>query len=117
MVTENDVKRFVIAVRVLSRRSDNYNSASQKSHTKLVIQMQHALKNQNNRKYVISAITGLPITSQKELTQASVSALIDQTLEGSSDNIIKQIEETIEKKFIEDPIGFFPWNLFPWERE
>ena len=119
MTIEDEVQQFVIAVRVLSRRYDDQaiRFPSWKSMTKLRLQIEEQLENKKMRVPVLAAITGLPITSSKQLCQPSVSTLIDQTLEErKGEHIIKYIEDNVRKGIAQDPIGFKPWNLYPWEK-
>ena len=113
----DEVKSFVIAVRVLSRNNPNIEITSDKSRIKLLIEINELLDNKALRKHVLAAITGLPITSQSQLTQASTSTIIDQLVNGRDNvRIIKSIEEAVRKGFAQDPLGFKPQLLYPWER-
>ena len=122
MTIEDDVQQFVIAVRVLSRRFDDYvwQGSSDLSRTCLLLMVEGMLKNKALRVHVLSAITGLPLTSQNQLMQVSTSTLIGQFKkegeEKNNERIIKYIEETIRKGFAQDPLGFKPQLLYPWER-
>jgi hypothetical protein len=112
---EQKVKEFIISVRLRSRAEMNVNGSSRKSVKRLIIQMTDALENKKLRNHVLAAITGLPITSQNQLTQGSTSILIDETNDGKSNEILRAIEEVVAAGFAKDPIHFRPCTLFQWE--
>lgn len=71
---------------------------TQKQHTKLVIQFNERLVDPKQRKNVLMAITGLHISSQKQLTRHYVSALIDEMEKNErSSDIIKEIENEVRR--------------------
>jgi len=117
--TLDEVKGFVIAVRILSRNIENINLATPLSMTCLRLFMEDYLVNKALRVHVIAAITGLPITTQLRLTQASTSAMIGQFKtkgeEERNERIIKYVEEDVRAGFAKDPLGFDPQHLYPWE--
>ena len=117
--TLDEVKGFVIAVRILSRNIENINLATPLSMTCLRLFMEDYLVNKALRVHVIAAITGLPITTQLRLTQASTSAMIGQFKtkgeEERNERIIKYVEEDVRAGFAKDPFGFDPQHLYPWE--
>lgn len=115
MTTQDQIKQFVISVRTRSRAEMNIGGPSRDSVIKLIIQMNKALKNKHLRIHVLSAITGLPITSQNNLTQGSTSVLIDETKDSKSNNILRDIEDQVAAGFALDPIHFRPSRLYPWE--
>ena len=120
------VKQFVITVRRKAMQDISFAGASQKSIVKLILTLQdylyvpteqgaipHIVTKEEMRIPVIQAITGLPITSTKQLTQHYVSVLIDEVINVSKDYpaTVPFIEGLLEKRVSESP-----WNLFPWEK-
>jgi hypothetical protein len=60
------------------------------------------------RKPVLSAITGLRINTQNLLTAHYHSVLIDETMEGKSNDVLRRIESLIKTKYL-----LHPWDLYP----
>ena len=117
---QDEVRGFVIAVRILSRNIENIELATDRSRTCLLLTVEGMLKNKALRVHVLAAITGIPITTQSLLCQASTSAMIDQFKtkgeEERNERIIQYIEEDIRAHFAKDPLGFDPHDLYSWER-
>ena len=106
-----ETQQFVLAIRYRALADNSYHGASRKSMTKLVIEIQERIVNPKNRKDVLRAITALPISSQKELTQHYVSVLIDEITDNErSKHILEQIERLIETQ-----PSVSAWKLFPQE--
>jgi len=110
-----NVKQFVISVRTRSRANPNINAPSRESIIMLIIQMNHALRNKHLRVHVLSAITGLPITSSNNVTQGTISTMIDETKDFRSDTILQEIEREVASGFVNDPLHFRPFRLYSWE--
>lgn len=110
LASPEEVEAFVTAVRLRSRiQEDDYRGATLKQIVKLVIQIDRALVNKKNRKRVLQAITGLPIKSQKELAGCIQSVLIDETLDGKSDSVLRGIEADLENASGIQAIDLYPW--------
>lgn len=114
---ETELEKFVVSARLTALTDFWFSEATVKTKQKLAIEIQERLVNGKNRKYVLQAITGLPILSQTALTAKYHSVLIKEieTNEASTD-ILREIERLILEGFKKDPFGFEPWTLFPWHR-
>ena len=111
------VKQFVIAVRTRAKQDEIFSGTSDKSRKKLIILLNKQLRNKDNRIRVLQAITGLPITTQNNLTQWMTSVLIDQVINANTRNetTLMDIERALEEH--NSTKGTQPaWELFPWER-
>ena len=107
-------RQFIVAIRTSALKDNVYLPATQKTKTRLVIQIHNRLKHPPNRKYVLQAITGLPLSSQNNLTAHYHSVLIQETLEDDKCLVpLRELEERILEGFERDPFGFEPWGLFP----
>jgi hypothetical protein len=114
-MNNNSIRDFIISVRVRSRANQNLNGPSKKSVIRLIIQMEKALSNKKLRIPVLQAITGLAIIHSYSLTQGQISVLIDETIDNKGDYALALIEKDVQMGFAEDPIGFHPADLYPWE--
>jgi hypoxanthine phosphoribosyltransferase len=106
------VKQFVIAVRRKAIRDSSYAPSSRASTVMLVITMLENLEDREKRIAVLQAITGLPITSSKLLTQGYTSVLIEevQNVCKNFPAVLHDIERLLESRAMREP-----WTLFPWE--
>ncbi len=91
-----ELRQFILACRTRALQDEEFGYRTNAQATRLVIQIEAALKNKKNRKAVLQAITGLPISSQNELTFWYHSVLIEETLEGRSDALLREIEMAVE---------------------
>jgi hypothetical protein len=105
---ENSVKQFIISVRARATQDTIYAIATRDQVIKLIIQMNAALEDKEMRKPVLSAITGLRVNTQTLLTAHYHSVLIDETMEGKSDAILRRIEGLVKTRYL-----FHPWDLYP----
>ncbi len=113
---EDKLKQFIIAVRMRSRASQEYDhQTTAASRTKLIIQIEEVLQDKKNRIPVLAAITGLPITSQNQLSQSTTSVLIDETIGDKSNEILRQIEADIIEGITKNAALFNPSQLYSWE--
>lgn len=80
MEIPENVISFIIAVRRRAMGDELYLPSSIKSMQKLAIEISERIENPKNRKKVLQVITGLPITTQKNLTQYYTSVLIDEII-------------------------------------
>jgi DNA-binding transcriptional regulator YhcF (GntR family) len=105
----DELEQFVISVRLraLDDRTFQYRTAGQ--CRRLVVQIEKALKNPENRKKVLQAITGLPIRSQNELTYWYHHVLIDETREAKDAELLRAIEDLTEAVVDCEPADLFPW--------
>jgi len=110
--TPDEVKQFIIAVRRKASGDIAYAKTTQKSFGRLRSEITKRLRDPDKRISVLAAITGLPITSQKQLTQHWTSVLIDEVVNDS-----KKFDITISftEGFIEGQTGIVPWRIYPWE--
>lgn len=115
----DNVKQFIVAVRVKARQDDTYAGPSPKSILKLLLLLEGTkdqpglLKNKANRKPWLQAVTGLPLTSSKNLTQWYVSTLIDEVI-NAKPGVIEEIERLLEERSGRE--GDPAWGLFEWEK-
>ena len=98
MELSEKTKAWIITVRGLSNQDNLYLSPSHREGhdqvTTLIILMNKALsleKNEKMRKSILAFITGLPITSQSQLTMHTHSVLIDQLHDGGHNDEIREI--------------------------
>ena len=114
------LKRFVCSVRRLAMNDQNYRRSDNQC-IKLIIQLEDALTGGGFqpdwkifRKPVLQAITGQQLMdvdgypSQNMLTSRWHSVLIDATLDGQADFIIREIANLVSINF-----AIPPWKLFP----
>ena len=108
----NYIKQFVIAVRRRALQDEGFVETTDKSRTKLIIEISSKLEDKTDRIPVLQAITGIPLTSQNQLTQAYTSVLIDEVINVNSENqnAIAFIERLVKKR-----TSLKPWQLFPWD--
>ena len=114
------VKAFVIAIRRLSMRDTTGAGTSRNSRITLILLLESGLKNKENRVAVLQALTGLPIATQNNLTQASTSALIDQLIgemNGEKPCLTRESRSVIRitEGLVEDGVVRYPWLLYPWD--
>jgi hypothetical protein len=109
----NFVKQFIIAVRRRAMQDDLFIQTTPKSRTKLLLEIQSRLADKNNRKGVLQAITGIPLQSQNQLTQAYTSTLIDEVI-----NVSLSYPSTLShiERLLKEPTGLKAWDLFPWDK-
>ena len=107
----NEIREFVITVRVCARADEFFAGTSDKARIKLIIELEHSLVNKENRLKFLQAVTGLPLDTQNRLTAHYTSVLIEETIDGRNKKAIQDIE-----RYIEGKPDCFPWDLFPWER-
>lgn len=109
-ICSDKCEELVIAARLRSQaHGDDFSEATTKQVQKLVITINEALRNKDNRKKVLQAITALPITSQKQLTFWTHSILIDVLTEEGSREVLREIEDLIEARVDTEAINLFPW--------
>jgi len=109
----NFVKQFIISVRRRALQDETHAGTSRESRIKLIIELNERLSDKLMRVPVLQAITGLPITSQNQLTQAYTSVLIDEVINERDLNskTIAYIE-----KLVKERTGIKTWELYPWDR-
>ena len=107
-VTEK-TKLSVIAIRIVAAGDTTFAASSRKSVLRLMMELETRLANEDNRIPVLQALTGIPITSQTQLTQQYTSAIIDEVIHGDR-NIISETERLIEEHPDIRPFRIFPWN-------
>jgi hypothetical protein len=91
------VQQLIEAVKRLSLDDDLFLTPTIPQLEKMNIQFNMALgKKKELRIPVIRLLTNLPISSTKQLTRKMVSVIIDQTLDGRSDELIRQLANAIE---------------------
>ena len=105
------LEQFVISVRRNAQKDTEIAYRSDGQKTRLIIQIEKALVNPKNRRRVLQALTGLPIGSQNELSWWYHHVLIDETIGGKSDRLLREIEALVEAQTDGQPWGIFPW---PW---
>jgi hypothetical protein len=110
VTTSEEVKQFIISVRRHAMKDESWHGASNKARIKLIIQLNKALRDPDNRVAVLAAITGLNITSQYNLTGYYTSVLIEETLDGKCNSIIGEIESNVEERNIPRPCDLYPWD-------
>ena len=86
--------QFIVAVRGLMRQDHEYLPSRGGSWGNLIKKMEAILVDSEMRKPVLRAITGLSITSQKQLTWHTHTTLIEEIERGGEDvaTIIRSIE-------------------------
>lgn len=91
-------RQFIESIRRNSRNDTRFLPPTPKQLQKLIIQMDAALGKElkEKRVSVLKEITGLPITSSKQLTLHTLSVLIDETQEGKSDVELREIARSLE---------------------
>jgi hypothetical protein len=102
---------FIVAARNLANRDNLFSPATNKTMTKLVIQLDERLQDKKNRKVWLRMVTGLPITSQKQLTHQSQSAIIGLIESGKYDEQVREIEDYITS-YIEEHPGIDAKDIF-----
>lgn len=103
------IESFVITIRTLAMNDTTYHSSSRKSILKLMIMIKDNLDNPDNRIPVLQMITGLPISSQNNLTQHYTSVLINELLNlPPKSTILYDIE-----KLVEGATGKVAWEIYP----
>ena len=105
------VKEFIIAIRVNARKDIYYDDPGRDAVIKLIIQLKEILLNPDDRIRVLQAITGLPIASSNNLTHNYICLLIGETLDGKNSDVIQIIE-----RYSQSRPDSLAWHLFPWER-
>jgi hypothetical protein len=102
-----ELKQFIKSCRTRALHDEEFGVRTGKQAQKRAIQIGEGLRNPRNRRAVLQAITGLPISSQKELTFWYHSVLIEETIDGHPDTLLREIE-----KAVEDTAGCSPWDLY-----
>lgn len=111
-VFPKEVEDFVVACRIRAQaREADYSGPTPRQKQALAGFLHTVLVNKDNRHRVLQAITGLPIASQKQLTFGWHSVLLDEILDGGSNEILSIIEGIVE-----DPTLLRAWEVFPWHR-
>jgi hypothetical protein len=105
----DELKQFVISVRLRALEDRTFQYRTDRQCRRLVIQIEKALKNPQNRKKVLAAIMGLPLRTQNELTYWQHHVLIDETKEESDAVLLQEIEALIEAVADCKPADLFPW--------
>jgi hypothetical protein len=91
------LQQLIEAIRRLSLKDDRFLPPTQKQLSKMNIQFNETLgKRKDLRVKIISELTGLPITSTKQLTRFTVSVIIDQTLDGKENECINELADALE---------------------
>jgi hypothetical protein len=109
-----DVIKLVIAIRGKMQQDTEYREVTRDTRIKLILTLQDILKNKENRKDVLRALTGIkmPEWSQSRLTQHTHCVIIDAIVERKHDKEIREIERLIET-YRESAIGLFAIGVFP----
>jgi len=105
------IREFVITIRVLARNDMYFLQVSNGARGLVISNIEKALANKANRMPVLRAITGINITSSKQLTAHYASTIIEEIIDGKNRETLQNIE-----RFIESRIDFDPRDLFPWEK-
>lgn len=105
----SDVEQFVTSIRLRALEDCSFGYRTNAQAQKLAIQIQQTLRNPENRKAVLQALTGLPIGTQNELTFWYHHVLIDELQEEADADLLRAIEDIVEAT-----AGSEPWALFPW---
>lgn len=114
------VIKFVVACRARMQQDSEYAQVSDKARVKLILLLNEILRNKDNRKEVLQAITGIemPEWSQSKLTLHTHCVLIE-AIEGPQsrkerlyDNEIREIEHAVSH-FAKTGLGLFKIGTFP----
>lgn len=111
------IVQFMTSFRMASAADESWHRATDKSRTRLLLDLQKRLVNKDNRVHVLAALIGQPIQSQNELTQGTTSALIkeleveNECLTAGEASAITLIERVIEANS-----SIMPYRLFPREQ-
>lgn len=95
--------QFITTARGLMRQDTQFSEVSKKARVKLLIQLEEMLEDKENRKPVLRLITGLPISTQNNLTHHTTCTLIELTLDGAHEKEIREIEHFIERLAEDQP--------------
>ncbi len=105
----NELEQFITAIRLRALQDRASQSCTDAQARRLAIQIKAALRNPDNRRKVLQAITALPICSQTELTFHYHSVLIDETKEEADGLLLREIETLIEAAPDREPVDLFRW--------
>jgi hypothetical protein len=107
---DEEVKQFVISCRRRARVNNDPGKCTWKQRTCLLLTIEAALIDPKNRDRVLSAITGLDIKSQNQLTFWYHSVLIDETKDGKADGILGRIEAVVTQYPVQQAYKIYPWD-------